>query len=210
MSGWESLDDTLRGPKRMLSPEPLAIRGAWVAALSRRTDERGSFARVWCQRENVERGGTAEMVQANLAHSLRRGTLRGLHYQTAPFQEAKSIVCLRGAIWDVMIDLRPDSPTFLRWLGIELSADSPQQIHVPAGCAHGYQTLADDTDVLYHSSAFYTPEAERGIRWDDPRFGIQWPLPDAPIISAKDRAWPDFDAQSMLAVSVTGMFPGPQ
>ena len=189
----------------MPSPEPLAFRGAWVAALPRHADDRGFFSRVWCRRENAERGGKPEIAQANLAHSLRRGTLRGLHYQAAPFQEAKSVVCIRGAIWDVMVDLRPESPTFLRWLGIELSAENPRQVHVPAGCAHGYQALTDDTDVLYHSSAFYTPDAERGIRWNDPRFGIEWPFPDMPILSAKDRAWPDFDAGSMLGESIAGV-----
>jgi dTDP-4-dehydrorhamnose 3,5-epimerase len=171
------------------------VPGAWILELARQEDERGYFARTWCRRQFEEHGLVADLVQANLSHSARQGTIRGMHYQVAPFQETKVVSCLRGAIWDVIIDLRPDSPAYLEWFGVELSADNRRQIYVPEGCAHGYQTLVNDTDVFYHVSAFYAPECERGIRWNDPRFAIRWPQPSGPTLSRKDQEWPDFRPQ---------------
>jgi dTDP-4-dehydrorhamnose 3,5-epimerase len=122
--------------------------------------------------------------------------VRGLHYQVAPYREAKLVRCIRGAIWDVVVDLRPESDTYLRWYGVELAADNRRQLYVPEGCAHGYQVLEDDSEVFYHSSEFYTPEAERGVRWDDPAFDIRWPIPEV-TVSEKDRAWPDFRSSTV-------------
>jgi dTDP-4-dehydrorhamnose 3,5-epimerase len=127
-----------------------------------------------------------------MSFSLRPGTIRGMHYQVAPHEEVKLVRCTRGAIWDAIIDLRPDSPSYLRWMGVELTADNRRQIYVPRGFAHGYQTLADDTEVFYQVSAYYTPSAERGIRWNDPRFAIAWPMPEEAIVSPKDAAWEDY------------------
>jgi dTDP-4-dehydrorhamnose 3,5-epimerase len=131
-------------------------------------------------------------VQANLSLSERRGTLRGLHYQVAPYQEAKLMRCVRGGIYDVIVDLRPESPTYKQWLSVELTADNRKALYIPEGFAHGYQTLADNTEVLYPVSQFYTPGAERGIRWNDPTFAIEWPTTETLILSEKDKCWPDF------------------
>jgi len=132
-----------------------------------------------------------DWVQANLAFSKRRGTLRGLHYQIAPYEEAKLMRCIRGAIYDVIIDLRPESPTYKRWLGVELTADNHKMLYVPKGFAHGYQTLIDNTETFYQASQFYSPESERGLRYDDPALAIEWPI-DVQVISDKDRSWPDY------------------
>lgn len=155
-------------------------------------DNRGLFARAWCAEEFAGQGMTHSFVQANLVSTHRAGTIRGLHYQESPHEGAKYIRCLRGAIHDVVLDLRPNSPTYLQWHGETLTAESRAAFYVPAGCAHGYQTLTDDTDVLYHVSTPYTPGAERGIRYDDPTFGIEWPHP-VMVVSEKDQAWASFD-----------------
>jgi dTDP-4-dehydrorhamnose 3,5-epimerase len=167
------------------------LGGAYVIDLEPRRDERGFFARAWCRREFEAHGLSVAIVQSNLSHTNRKGTIRGLHYQVAPYREAKLVRCVRGAIWDVMIDLRPDSPTYLGWTGVELTAENHRQAYVPEGFAHGYQTLAADSEVLYHVSACYSPDAERGIRWSDPLFAIDWPESDR-TASPKDDAWPDF------------------
>ncbi|MFZ7124524.1 MAG: dTDP-4-dehydrorhamnose 3,5-epimerase, partial [Desulfobacterales bacterium] len=169
---------------------PLRLEGAFVIDLEPRADDRGFFARAWCRKEFEAAGIHADFVQANLASSLRKGTLRGLHYQVSPHEEAKLLRCIRGAVFDVMVDLRAGSPTFRQWFGAELTADNRQMAYVPEGFAHGYVSLVDDTEVLYHVSAFYAPGAERGCRWDDPAFGIQWPRLPEFIISEKDRNWP--------------------
>lgn len=171
--------------------EPSAIEGAWIIDLQPRLDERGFFARSWCRREFEDHGIDLSVAQANISVSARRGTLRGLHYQLFPHAEAKLVRCTSGGIWDVIVDLRPDSSSYLRWFGVELTAANHRQLYVPSGCAHGYQTLVDATEVCYQVSAFYTPEAERGIRWDDPMFAIEWPI-SAPILSPKDEQWPPF------------------
>lgn len=166
------------------------LPGAFVIEEEAKEDSRGFFARAWCRKEYETNGLNPELVQANLAFSKKKGTLRGIHYQVPPFEEAKSVRCLRGAIYDVIIDLRPGSPTFARWTGVELSPENRRMLYVPEGFAHGYQTLVDDTEVFYQVSEFYAPECERGIRWDDPAFAIRWPEPDRPIISDKDAGWP--------------------
>ncbi|HTO91919.1 MAG TPA: dTDP-4-dehydrorhamnose 3,5-epimerase [Candidatus Sulfotelmatobacter sp.] len=171
--------------------EALALPGAFAIDLEPRGDERGFFARVFCQKEFAAHGLATEMVQANVSQNVSKGTLRGMHYQRAPFAEVKLVRCIHGTIHDVIIDLRPDSPTYLNWLGVELSRRNRRALYVPEGFAHGYQALEDDTEVLYLVSQFYTPSHESAIRWNDPRFGIRWPLPD-PILSPKDAAHPDF------------------
>jgi dTDP-4-dehydrorhamnose 3,5-epimerase len=171
--------------------EETNLCGAWLIEPAPAHDERGFFARTFCAREYGERGLTTQFVQNSTSHSNARGTLRGMHFQRAPHAEVKVVSCLKGALWDVIIDLRPESPTYRRWQGFELSAANQRQLYVPAGFAHGFQTLCDDTRAGYLISAFYVPQAAAGIRYDDPAFGIDWPLP-ASVISEKDRSWPDF------------------
>jgi dTDP-4-dehydrorhamnose 3,5-epimerase len=169
------------------------LKDATIIELERREDERGFFARTWCQHEFEEHGLVARIVQANMSYNRLKGTLRGMHFQHAPYAETKLVRAVRGAIYDVIIDLRPESPTFRRWIGVELSADNRRALYVPEGFAHGFQTLSDDADVMYQVSAFYTPGAEGGLRYNDPSFDIQWPLPVS-VISDKDAAWPDYAA----------------
>ena len=168
----------------------LSLVGAYVVELQKHTDERGFFARSWCQREFEEHGLDARLVQCNISYNARRGTLRGMHYQLPPFAEAKLVRCTRGALYDVIIDLRPNSPTFLRWAAAELTADNRAALYVPQGFAHGFQTLCDDTEVFYQMSEVYAPDCARGVRWDDPLFGVVWPEP-AGVISARDQAYED-------------------
>jgi dTDP-4-dehydrorhamnose 3,5-epimerase len=170
------------------------LKGAFIIELEAHADQRGFFARAWCEREFREHGLSARWVQANIAFSREKGTLRGLHYQIAPYQEAKLMRCIRGAMYDVIIDLRPGSPTYEQWLGVELSADNRVVLYIPEGFAHGYQTLVDDTEVFYPVSQFYTPGAERGVRWDDPAFAVRWPLTENLILSDKDKGWPDYSS----------------
>lgn len=167
----------------------LDIPGAYRLDLETYEDERGFFARAYCEHEFAAHDLATRMVQTNVSFNRRRGTLRGMHYQAAPHQEAKLVRCTRGAIYDVMVDMRPESPTYRRWAGVELSAANGRMLYVPKGCAHGLITLADDTEVTYQVSAFYAPSHERGLRYDDPAIGIEWPI-DVAVISEKDRAWP--------------------
>jgi dTDP-4-dehydrorhamnose 3,5-epimerase len=168
------------------------LAGAFLIDLERREDDRGFFARAWCADEFAEHGLNTRLVQANVSFNDRKGTLRGMHFQRPPAAEAKLIRCTRGSIFDAIIDLRPDSPTFKRWLGVELTADNRRALYVPEGFAHGYQTLEPGTETFYLVSEYYTPSAEGGVRWDDPAFGIEWPDPESPLVSEKDRTWPDF------------------
>jgi dTDP-4-dehydrorhamnose 3,5-epimerase len=168
------------------------LKGAYIIDLERREDDRGFFARTWCQNEFEAHGLVARIVQANTSYNKLKGTLRGMHYQRAPYAETKLVRAVRGAIVDVIVDLRPDSPTYKRWIGVELTADNRRALFVPEGFAHGFQTLEDNTDVSYQVSAFYTPGAEGGARYNDPSFDIQWPLPIS-VISDKDATWPDFE-----------------
>ena len=167
------------------------IRGAVVLDLTALSDERGFFARSWCQREFEAHGLNPRLVQCSLSFNRCKGTLRGLHFQALPSEEAKLVRCTRGAIYDVVLDLRLASPTFLQHFELILSAENRRGLYVPEGCAHGFQTLLDDTEVFYQMSEFYDPAAARGVRWDDPAFGIRWPHPVA-VISERDRTYPDF------------------
>jgi dTDP-4-dehydrorhamnose 3,5-epimerase len=154
-------------------------------------DERGFFARTFCAREMAERGLETAFVQHSISASTRKGTLRGMHFQTEPHGEVKIVTCLKGAILDVIIDLRPGLPAIRSWQGFELTAENRHRLYIPKGFAHGFQTLTDDVEMAYLISAFYEPAAASGVRFDDPAFGIDWPLPVA-VMSDKDRAWPDF------------------
>lgn len=164
------------------------LAGAWLIELEPAVDERGFFARSWCQREFAEHGLDSQLVQCNISYNARRGTLRGMHYQAAPHGETKLVRVTRGAIYDVLLDVRADSPTFGRWQAFELSADNRRALYIPEGVAHGFQTLSDDADVFYQMGAFYHPQAARGIRWDDPRFAIAWPEAER-TISERDRGY---------------------
>jgi dTDP-4-dehydrorhamnose 3,5-epimerase len=168
------------------------VAGAFVIEPEPHGDERGFFARLWCQREFAEHGLDVAFVQCNTSYSRDRGTLRGLHYQTAPHGEVKLVRCTAGVVYDVIVDLRPASATFLQWFGVELSAWNHKMMYVPEGCAHGYLTLDDESEVSYPVTQFYCAEAERGVRWNDGRFNIVWPAPGVRIVSSKDQAWPDY------------------
>jgi len=169
------------------------LPGAYIIELRKLRDERGFFARSWCQKEFEEQGLVARLVQANVSFNTKKGTLRGMHYQEPPYAETKLVRCTRGAIFDVIIDLRRDSPTYLQWIGVELSADDYKMLFVPEQFAHGFQTLQDNSEVTYQVSQFYTPGSERGIRYNDPAFGITWPFA-VEVISNKDQSWPDFSS----------------
>jgi dTDP-4-dehydrorhamnose 3,5-epimerase len=168
------------------------LPGAFVVELDPRVDDRGFFARAWCSREFEDHGLSSQLAQCNLSFNQRSGTLRGMHYQAAPKEEAKLVRCTRGAVYDVIVDLRPRSATFKKWTAVELTAENRRALYVPKGFAHGYQTLTDRTETLYQVSEFYAPEAERGVRWNDPAFEIEWPDAETRILSEKDRSWPDF------------------
>jgi dTDP-4-dehydrorhamnose 3,5-epimerase len=174
------------------------VDGAYVLAQERHSDERGFFARTFCAEEFTARGLDAAVAQTSVSRNRRRGTLRGLHYQVRPAAETKLVRCTRGAVWDVIVDLRPDSPTYGSHFGIELGADSGTSLYVPKRCAHGFQTLADDSEVAYQISAPFSPEHARGLRYDDPALGIEWPLPVS-AIAEKDLHWPAFDRPAAAA-----------
>ena len=167
------------------------LHGAFVVDLERYEDERGFFARSWCQEEFAQHGLETNLAQCNISFNACKGTLRGMHYQTKPYLEAKLVRCTMGRIFDVMIDLRPTSPTYTRWFSIELTAENHRALFIPVGFAHGFQTLADDCEVFYQMSEFFHPECARGVRWNDPAFGIDWP-DGTKIISPRDQEYPDF------------------
>jgi dTDP-4-dehydrorhamnose 3,5-epimerase len=167
------------------------IRGLWVIEPERREDERGFFARTWCQREFADHGLNTRLVQCNISFNKRRGALRGLHYQVPPHAETKLVRCTMGAIYDVTVDLRPESETFKQWVAVELTAGNRKMLYIPEGLAHGFQTLIDDAEVFYQMSECYHPQSARGIRWDDPAFRIEWPF-FQPMISDKDRTYADY------------------
>jgi dTDP-4-dehydrorhamnose 3,5-epimerase len=175
--------------------EETELAGACVLEVERREDERGFFARVWCAEELATAGLDTRISQINVGFNLRRGTLRGLHFQRAPHAEVKLVRCTAGAVYDVIVDLRPESPTHRRWIGAELSAENHRQLYVPAGFAHGYQTLTDSAEISYLTSVPYAPESATGVRFDDPAFGIDWPEP-VTVVSDADRSWPDYREES--------------
>jgi dTDP-4-dehydrorhamnose 3,5-epimerase len=155
-------------------------------------DDRGFFARSWCQREFESHGLNSKVLQCNVSFNTTKGTLRGIHYQAAPHAEAKVVRCTKGVIYDVVVDLRPQSPTFKHWIAVVLAADKRNMVYVPEGCGHGFLTLEDDTEVFYQMSEFYHPELARGVRWDDPAFQIVWPH-KVGVISERDRTYPNFE-----------------
>lgn len=169
------------------------LPGAFLIEPERFEDERGFFALSWSACAFAERGLDSRLVECNISFNRRKGTLRGMHFQTAPRAQAKLVRCTASAIYDVIVDLRPESVTFKRWFGVELSAANRLALYVPEGFAHGFQTLADDAEVFYQMAEVYAPECARGVRWDDPAFGIEWP-DDERIIIARDREYPDFAA----------------
>ena len=169
---------------------PLA--GAYVIELEPIHDERGFFARTWCSEKLMVHGLVAEIAQCSLSRNTRRGTLRGLHFQRPPHEETKIVHCVAGAIFDVIVDLRPQSPTHARWFGVELDAESGRALYVPKGFAHGFQTLQEETDVEYSISVPYAPEYADGVAWDDPQFGIEWPAATSRVISERDLSWPRY------------------
>lgn len=170
------------------------VEGARLIELEKRGDDRGFFARYFCENEFAAEGLETRFVQINNSLSSQKGTLRGLHYQLPPSAEVKVVRCVRGALWDVIVDLRPDSPTFKKWFAAELNAENRLMMYVPRGFAHAILTLTDDVEAIYLDSAFYGPKEERGVRWNDPAIGIDWPI--VPVeISEKDNAWPDLNSE---------------
>lgn len=169
-----------------------AVKDAFIIELEKRSDERGFFARSWCKNEFHVKGLNTNLVQSNIAFNKHKGTLRGLHYQISPYEETKLIRCTKGSIYDVIVDLRVSSPSYMKWIGVELTDDNYRMLYVPEGFAHGYQTLEDNSEVTYQVTQFYTPDAERGIRWNDPSFNISWLITAEMIISEKDQSWPDY------------------
>jgi dTDP-4-dehydrorhamnose 3,5-epimerase len=171
--------------------ERTPVEGVLIIGLEPREDERGFFARTWCDHEARAHGLEVRWVQGSISYNARRGTLRGLHYQLSPHEETKLVRCTRGSVYDVVLDVRPQSPSFGRHVAVVLNSTNRLAVYVPAGCAHGFQTLEDDTEVAYQISEIYAPGSAAGVRWDDPVLGIQWPVP-SPILSDRDRALPDF------------------
>lgn len=173
---------------------PTDIAGAYRIDIQPSEDSRGFFARTWCVKELSEHGLDTALDQCSVSFNRKRGTVRGMHYQVPPHEENKLVRCTRGSIFDVVLDLRPDSPSFRKWQSFELTAGNHRALYIPKGCAHGLQTLEDDTEVLYMISAPYAPDASRGVRWNDPAFGITWPLKDV-IVSDRDAALPLFSSR---------------
>lgn len=169
------------------------LSGAFVIELDPRADQRGFFARTFCRKEFEAHGINAHVEQCNISFNKRKGTLRGMHFQVAPFAEAKLVRCTAGSIYDVIIDLRPSSSTFKRYFAVELSAENRTMLFIPEGFAHGFQTLQDDTEVLYQMAQSFSAEHARGVRWNDPAFGIKWPK-DERIIIERDKNYPDFSS----------------
>jgi dTDP-4-dehydrorhamnose 3,5-epimerase len=173
--------------------QPTRLPGVFVIEPVLLTDERGFFARSWCKQELAAHGLCTEIAQCSISFNRKRGTLRGLHYQAPPHAENKIVRCKRGAIFDVALDLRSDSRTFCQWHGVELTEKNYRMLYIPAGCAHGFQTLANNSEVEYFISTAYEPAAARGVRWNEPAFGIEWPIREPVVLSERDANYPDFD-----------------
>jgi dTDP-4-dehydrorhamnose 3,5-epimerase len=170
------------------------LPGVFEIHLELKADERGFFARTWCQKEFEAHGLNTSLAQCNVSFNTRRGTLRGIHYQASPCAESKLVRCTQGAIYDVVVDLRPDLPTFREWIAVVLTAQERNMVYVPEGCGHGFLTLKDDAEIFYQMSEFYNAESARGVRWDDPAFQISWPG-KVEVISERDRTYPNFKEQ---------------
>lgn len=170
------------------------LPGVFEIQIEPHSDLRGFFARTWCEKEFEDHGLNGNLVQCSVSLNLRKGTLRGMHYQAAPFAETKVVRCTAGEIYDVILDLRPESPTFKQWIALPLSAETRNSIYVPHGCAHGFLTLTDNSEILYQMSEFYHPELSRGVRWNDPAFQIAWPE-KVEVISERDQTYPDFESK---------------
>ena len=178
------------------------IHGAYTIELEPFQDQRGFFARSWCKKEFKKYGLAHNFVQCNISCNKKKGTVRGMHYQTTPHQEIKLVHCIQGSVYDVIIDLRKDSPSYLQWFGTLISFENKKMVYIPAGCAHGYQSLQDNSAVYYHVSNFYAPSFEKGIHWKDPLFSIQWPIKNA-IVSEKDNNFP-FLSRTILPKTYQG------
>ncbi len=170
------------------------LKGAYIIELEQIEDDRGFFARSWCAREFAEHGLNPNLVQCNVSFNEKKGTLRGMHYQAAPHEEAKMVRCTKGSLYDVIVDLRKDSPTFKQWFSVDLTAENRKQLYIPEGFAHGFLTLEDGTEIFYQMSEFYHPESAKGVRWDDPAFGLTWPVQVA-TVSENDARFPGFDKE---------------
>lgn len=170
-----------------------SLKGAYVVEIEEQFDERGYFARGWCKAEMEKMGLESNLVQCNISYNANSGTLRGMHFQKEPYGETKYIRCIKGSLYDVIIDLREDSETFGKWTGVELTEKNGRAIYVPKGFAHGYLTLEDNTIAFYQVTEFYNKSAEGGVRWNDPRFNIDWPIKENLIISSKDKLWPLYE-----------------
>lgn len=169
------------------------LKGAFIIEFEKREDSRGFFARAFCEKEFADKGLETRIVQANASYNFKKGTLRGMHRQIVPYQEVKMIRCTRGAVYDVIIDLRKNSPTYKQWFGIELTEDNYKMLYIPEDFAHGYLTLKNKSDVIYFVTQFYQPSSESGVRYDDPAFGIKWPPGiETGLMTDKDKNWPDF------------------
>ncbi len=171
---------------------PTELAGAYIIDVEPMEDERGFFARSWCADELRAHGLDPNLAQCSVSFNRKKGTLRGMHYQGAPHEETKVVRCTAGSIYDVIVDVRPESPTFKQWISVELSAENRRMIYVPAGFAHGFQSLVENTEVFYMVSEFYHPEYSRSVRWNDPQFAIEWPPEEHRVISSRDRDYPDF------------------
>lgn len=171
--------------------QPSPLEGAWMIELDLLLDDRGHFCRSYCQREFKDAGIEENFVQCNISYNKHKGTLRGMHFQTKPFEEAKLVRCCKGAVYDVILDLRTDSKTYCSWYGVTLSDSNKKMLYIPKGFAHGFQTLTEDAELFYQMSEYYIPTHSSGVRWNDPAFNIDWPL-DGKIISEKDQCYPDF------------------
>src|SRR5438105_9848201 len=178
--------------------KPTAVHGAFVIEPDRFDDDRGFFSKIWDVKEFQQHGLSTDFAQFNLAFNHRKGTLRGIHYQAAPHEEVKLVRCTRGAVWDVIVDLRPKSPTYLRWSVVELTEDNYRTYSLPKGCAHGYITLTDRAEVTYNVSTAYAPQSARGVRWNDPAFAIQWPAQPL-VINQRDATYPDYEPAAVAA-----------
>jgi dTDP-4-dehydrorhamnose 3,5-epimerase len=174
----------------------IKLKGAYVIDIDKHVDQRGFFARTWCMNEFAEHNLNTTVVQTNIGFSPLKGTLRGLHYQKAPYEEAKLVRCTSGSLYDVILDLRKDSPTFGQWFGLELSSKNHKMLYVPEGFAHGYLTLEEDTELFYQTSQFYDRDSARGVRYNDPAFHIKWPI-SIQLISENDLNWPDYSTSTL-------------